>query len=316
VLTDHFASRRAVVSLPLVCGVASCSGGDGATRTVCTSSARSAVVPALCAASSTVQGVDVSGYQGPVDWAAAKAAGIAFAFARVSDGTGYPDTEFATNWPALRAAGVVRGAYQFFRPAEDPAAQARIFLAMLSSAGGLRPGDLPPVIDVEVTDDTTDATIQAHMQAWVDAMQAGTGRQPIVYASPSFAWHLGTGFWSYPLWVASWGVSCPALPAGWSSWTFWQKSDVGTVQGIAGAVDLDEFDGSFGDLVGLAGASGRDASAAPPALEGGAAPSEGEVPSPGDAGANGEEGSKMGGGAAQSDEAGRPPAGPSPCGHW
>src|SRR5256885_5495590 len=74
-----------------------------------------------CAASSTVvHGVDVSGYQGSsINWSAARGAGIAFAFAKASEGTGFTDSSFAHNWSGMRAAGVVRGAYHFFRPAID-----------------------------------------------------------------------------------------------------------------------------------------------------------------------------------------------------
>src|SRR5262245_1766628 len=67
----------------------------------------------VCPAGATVKGVDVSVYQGNINWAMAKAAGIAFAIARVSDGM-FMDTKFDQNWSGMKANGIVRGAYQFF----------------------------------------------------------------------------------------------------------------------------------------------------------------------------------------------------------
>jgi lysozyme len=211
----------------------------------------------------------------------------------------------------MKAASVVRGAYQFFRPEEDPTAQANLFVSMLTAAGGIAPGDLPPVLDLEVTDSTTDATIQANMQTWFAAMKAATGMQPILYMSPSFAPHAGTGFASTPLWVANWGVSCPQVPAGWSTWAFWQKSDMGSVKGIPDAVDLDEFNGSLSQLPVLGGSSdggieagGPDASAhdagpdaADAAVDGGGPIMPGDAGVAADAGGRYDAGNGMQGGA-------------------
>src|SRR5215831_3258147 len=100
-----------------------------------------------CADGVTVKGMDVSYYEASVDWAAAHADGIDFAFIRATDGVQYIDPKFPTYWAGAKAAGVIRGAYQFFRPAEDPIAQADLLLA---KTGPYELGDLPPVIDVEV----------------------------------------------------------------------------------------------------------------------------------------------------------------------
>jgi lysozyme len=243
-----------------------------------------------------VHGVDVSVYQGQVDWTQVRAAGIAFAFARVSDGTGYPDTEFASNWPAMKAAGVVRGAYQFFRPEEDPTAQANLFASMLTAAGGVADGDLPPVLDLEVTDNTPDATIQSRMQTWFSAMQAATGMTPMLYMSPSFAPHAGTAFAGHPLWIANWGAPCPSVPSPWSTWAFWQTSDMGTTPGVPATVDLDEFNGPLSELPvlgptpgadgGSDGGPSADAAAGADSGDGASTPSTDAAPPPtGDAGA-------------------------------
>lgn len=76
-------------------------------------------ITAVCGGKKLVRGVDVSHWQGRVDWDAMKKSGNTFAIARISDGLAFPDTEFDRNWPAMKAAGLIRGAYQFFRPGDD-----------------------------------------------------------------------------------------------------------------------------------------------------------------------------------------------------
>jgi lysozyme len=114
-----------------------------------------------CAKGPTLEGIDVSYYQGTVNWTSVKASGKSFAFARVSDGLSYPDTKFATNWPAMKSAGIVRGAYQYFRPSADANAQAQLMLDKIKAAGGLQLGDLPPVLDLE-----TDSGLQRRHALW------------------------------------------------------------------------------------------------------------------------------------------------------
>jgi len=206
----------------------------------------------VCPNGTTLPGVDVSVYQATIDWTEVAAAGETFAFARVSDGS-FLDTEFDANWAGIKAAGMVRGAYQYFEPGEDPTSQANI---VISATGILGPRDLPVVLDAEVTGGQSPATIASNMQAWINQIQAGTGRVPIIYTAPGF-WDGSvdsTAFSANPLWAANWGVTCPTLADGWTNWAFWQYSDSGTVSGITGAVDLDEFNGSMSDLLALADA--------------------------------------------------------------
>jgi lysozyme len=190
-----------------------------------------------------LDGIDVSVYQGTIDWTKVKAAGITFAFIRISDGLPPIDTKFHQNWAGARAAGVVRGAYQFYRSDEDPIAQADL---LLDTMGTLEAGDLSPVADVESTDGMTPEQIAANLRKWIDRVQAGTGRRPIIYSGPSF-WSNQVGgtsaFGDIPLWLANWTSGCPDVPKGFTKWTFWQYSSTGRVDGIGGAVDLDKFDG-------------------------------------------------------------------------
>jgi len=203
--------------------------------------------------STQLAGIDVSKWQGAVNWAEVKAAGVAFAFARATYGTTTVDNEFAANWRAMRAAGVTRGAYHFFVTNEDATAQAESFLKTL---GALEAGDLPPVLDVEA-ESGTGANLVGDVRTWLDLVEQGTGRTPIIYTGPSF-WNenMTGGFGRYPLWVAEYGVSAPHAVNGWDSWTFWQYSQSGSVAGVSGGVDLDRFKGSAADLEALIASSG------------------------------------------------------------
>src|SRR5262249_18508830 len=155
------------------------------------------------------------------------------------DGTNV-DTSFDANYAGIRAAGMVRGAYQMFRPSQDPVGQANL---CLSKIGKLAPGDLPPALDVEATDGLSSKEIVNAIQSWVTTIQSAIGSPPVIYSSANF-WNSFVGspsFSSNPLWVADWDVVCPTLPSAWSAWKFWQTSVSGSVPGIIGPAPLDIF---------------------------------------------------------------------------
>ena len=132
-----------------------------------------------------LRGIDVSEFQGNIDWSRVRASGVEFAFIRASYGRWRIDNTFDQNWARSRAAGVKRGAYQFYRPSQDPIEQADV---LLETMGTLAAGDLPPVIDVEVGEGASSATIVNGVRRWLERVEAATGVRPIVYTS----W----GFWS------------------------------------------------------------------------------------------------------------------------
>jgi lysozyme len=205
----------------------------------------------VCPGPTTLPGIDVSEFQGTIDWNAVAASGVQFAFTRVSDGL-TPDSAFSVNYSAIKAAGMVRGAYQFFEPGQDPASQAAL---LLQSIGPLGIGDLPPVLDVEITGGQSPAQLAADIQTWVNAVQQAIGRTPMIYTGTPF-WNsavaLNNSFSAEPLWIAGIGVGCPNLPSIWHNWVFWQFSDTGSVPGVSTLTDLDEFNGSLMDLNNLA----------------------------------------------------------------
>jgi len=185
-------------------------------------------------------GVDVSSYQGTCDWVQFAAGGSTFAFIKATEGLHTVDSQFARNWATAKSAGLVRGAYHFFYPHLDPVAQARHFAQIVDIAAG----DLPPVLDLEVSDSYKPAALASIVQTFLDAMERAKGAAPIIYVSPGF-WTGSMGdskaFSKYPLWVAHWGVSSPSVPANWQDWAFWQSTPHGHVAGIGGEVDLDQF---------------------------------------------------------------------------
>jgi lysozyme len=193
-------------------------------------------------------GIDVSHWQGTVDWQRVAGDGVSFVFIKATEGGDYTDPAFAANWAGAARAGVARGAYHFYRPQTGAAAQAQHFLRTVQ----LRAGDLPPVLDVEVTDGQSAGAIAAGVRTWLETVERATGRRPIVYTRASF-WtsQMGAGFGAYPLWVAHYGAASPAVPSGWSGWTFWQHSDSGRVAGISGNVDLNWFRGGWAELQAL-----------------------------------------------------------------
>jgi GH25 family lysozyme M1 (1,4-beta-N-acetylmuramidase) len=203
----------------------------------------------VCATGQTTLGIDVSYYDGTINWSSVLNAGYKFAFIRVSDGTGFHDPKFTTNWANAKAAGVVRGVYQFFRPAESVTAQADL---LINAIGSYTAGDLPPVIDVEVSGGLSASGVASAVSTWVNRVKNALGVTPIVYTGPSF-WRDSVGspssFASNPLWIAHYTSLCPDVPGPWSQWTFWQNTDTGHVSGISGDVDLDKFNGSYADLL-------------------------------------------------------------------
>ncbi|HUS31544.1 MAG TPA: GH25 family lysozyme [Kofleriaceae bacterium] len=210
----------------------------------------------VCPNGPTVNGIDVSYYQGVIDWSAVKASGIEFAFVRLSDGAVFRDPKFDVNWQGAKSAGVIRGAYQFFRPGQNVDTQADM---MINAIGTYQPGDLPPVIDVEAAGGLSPSTVATRVKQWVTKVKGALGVDPIVYTGKYF-WRDQVGgeraLASNALWIAQYTSLCPDIPTPWTRWTFWQHSDRGSVPGIREKVDLNKFNGTLADLASFAGGGG------------------------------------------------------------
>lgn len=192
-----------------------------------------------------VQGVDVSKYQGMIDFAKIKAAGMSYVFVKATQGITGVDPDYVHNIAAARAAGLVAGAYHFYETNDDPSAQFGNF----KQHADVKPGDLPPVVDIEVLAQGSRPDLANDLKSFLVLLEQAYGAKPILYSGVSFANEYLTGFGAYPLWVAEYtSAPAPKVPTGWSTWTFWQYSQSGTVAGICGAVDMDRFNGTAAQL--------------------------------------------------------------------
>lgn len=217
-----------------------------------------------------VRGIDVSRWQGTINWDRVANDGVEYAFIRISDGLTHVDGQFDRNWSEAKRVGIRRGAYQFFRPHLSAAAQAELFLNMM---GPLEPGDLPPVIDIETTSGLSKAQVAARSKEWIDIVESATGVKPIIYTSGFFFRdEVGSPSWAedYMLWVAHYTTGCALTPQPWDMWTFHQFTDNGPVDGINGGVDTNRFNGTLADLDAITvGGSGQNSSCTELEAEGG-----------------------------------------------
>ncbi len=191
-----------------------------------------------------VHGIDVSHYQRHIDWEAVAAAGIHFSFIKASEGMTLTDSLFCSNWEEAKQAGIKRGAYHFFRPATPVHEQAMNFQAGVK----LEPGDLPPVLDVEVLDGATRVQLVSSVLTWLYLAEIHYGVKPIIYTNLKFYnKYLAGHFEEYPLWIARYAPFQPSL-SDKQPWHFWQYGNRGELSGIDGPVDFNVFRGSLGDL--------------------------------------------------------------------
>lgn len=188
-----------------------------------------------------VHGIDVSHYQARIDWEAIANQPIDFAFVKATEGATFTDSLFIQNWAALQQHGIRRGAYHFFRPGVPPGIQARHFAGTVR----LEPGDLPPVLDVEIMGDLPKMELVRRIQIWLDMVEHHFGTKPIIYTNLHFYNRNLAGYFSaYPLWIARYHGKEPTLACG-RDWHFWQYGKHGRLTGITGHVDFNVFSGTL-----------------------------------------------------------------------
>ena len=195
-----------------------------------------------------VWGVDVSHYQGSIDWEALAAQGVRFAFIKATEGSSHLDGCFQRNAQGAAAAGIPAGAYHFFSFESAGETQAENFLAALRG----QPLALPCVVDFEFYGDFFQhppavETVRAELHALLAALETATGQKPILYATArSYRMYLAGAFDGYPLWIRD-VYLWPSLTMPGRDWLFWQYSDKGQLGGYAGEeeyIDLNVFNGS------------------------------------------------------------------------
>ncbi|WP_277230163.1 glycoside hydrolase family 25 protein [Hymenobacter sp. YC55] len=193
-----------------------------------------------------VHGIDVSAYQGRIDWKEVSRNHVKFAFIKATEGVTMRDSRFQRNWNAAHKAGIYRGAYHYFQPTYDGARQANLFTRTVP----LAPGDLPPVLDVEHAEFHDVSVMRRNVAVWLRLVERHYGVRPILYSNYSFyKRYLAGHFDKYPLWLAHYEVDQPRLPR--EKWIIWQHSDESYIPGIRGTVDFNVFQGSFESLLAL-----------------------------------------------------------------
>lgn len=199
-----------------------------------------------------LQGMDVSDYNGVIGWGqvARGAAVPAFAYLKATEGGSRVDRQYASNRAGASAQGQLCGAYHFFSPSTPVAQQVANFCSTVGSVKG----DLPPMLDVEQPG-LAQPAYAAAVADWLQQVGDRLGCMPGIYTNASF-WTSCVGtfapFLAHPLWIAHYTSGPgPALPPGASSYTFWQFADTGSVQGVAGPVDVSRFAGSLAQLQAL-----------------------------------------------------------------
>lgn len=185
------------------------------------------------------QGIDVSVHSGRVDWDLVVAEGHGFAILKATEGVDLEDGAFEEHWHGAAQAGLVRGAYHFFVTEDDPHAQADFFISKVV----LQPGDLAPIVDIELVGRGTEEGWQANVLAFARRLQDHYGVAPIIYTSPTF-WkthfqgEAARDFSGFPLWIAEYDVEEPAVPRDWSTWHMWQFQGDADLQGVEKGADL------------------------------------------------------------------------------
>ncbi len=211
-----------------------------------------------CADGETQKGIDISKWQGDVNWDAIAGDGVKFAFVRVSDGINTQDQFFDKNWEESRDAGVYTGVYQFFRPNQSVLGQADYLLEKMGCDMDARTCpitdmDLPPVIDVEHRPSGWSKTqMRNAVRTWIDRVEE-FGLEPVVYTG-RFFWqdYVDSDEWSdHPLWLAHYTNNCPNIPSHWGDWDFWQYTDSGSIAGVSGGTDTNQFNGTMAMLQAL-----------------------------------------------------------------
>ncbi|MBI5382396.1 MAG: discoidin domain-containing protein [Opitutae bacterium] len=217
-------------------------------------------------------GIDVSHWQGTVNWTSVKNSGVTFAWCKATQGTTYTDTQFTTNVTNAKAAGVYIGAYHFAEPATNTgvagaSAEATHFWNVVKNY--IKPGGyMMPVLDIESgLSGYTKANASAWINRWCSdivskAAATGVTVKPLVYTSGNYAsTYMDSSVTQWPLWMASPNgqssqTGAPSSITPWSTWTFWQYSWTGSVPGVTGDCDQNVFNGTSVNAHVIGAASG------------------------------------------------------------
>jgi lysozyme len=194
-----------------------------------------------------LKGIDVSKYQGDVDWKKVKQDGIAYCFIKASQGIKITDPKFDQNKDNASEAGIAWSAYHFFVTSRGGAEQAHHFLKSVGTKTWDAP--LPPVVDIERFDGGSKEDLVRELKIFLETIELQWNVRPILYSGEHFYnANLKEDFKIYRVWIARYRSAEPDF----KDWSFWQYSDKGKVAGIEGPVDMNHFRGKKSHLEYLA----------------------------------------------------------------
>lgn len=197
-----------------------------------------------------VQGVDVSHYQGKIDWERFREQQVYFAFIKATEGSSHTDEYFADNWEKAKVAGIATGAYHFFSFDSPASAQAEHYIETVGDLSGR----MIPVVDVEYYGNKKQnppdvPEVQKNLDEMLTILEHYYGYKPMIYTTYSFYQEYIMGmFEDHPLWLRN--VYYPPIDIG-RKWQFWQYSDQGKLEGMSGSepcIDFNVFVGDFEDF--------------------------------------------------------------------
>jgi len=194
-----------------------------------------------------VHGIDISKWQGDIDWRKVKASGVSFAFIKATEGKDRFDPRFEEYWKQARQAGIAHAPYHFYYFCSSADDQADWFIRNVPKES-MR---LPPVLDVEWNAASKTcrtrpdpATVRSEMKRFMDRIEAYYGKRPIIYTSVDFHTDNLTGYFQdYHFWVRAVAKHPGEIYAD-RRWAFWQYTSTGVIPGISGETDINVFAGT------------------------------------------------------------------------
>ncbi|MCI8345918.1 MAG: LysM peptidoglycan-binding domain-containing protein [Clostridia bacterium] len=186
------------------------------------------------------QGIDVSGWQGNINYAEVKNSGIEIVYMKSSEGRSFIDPYFNQNYTNAKANGLKVGFYHYLiaRSNEEAIEEARFFVSVIS---GKEP-DCRLAMDFESFGNLSVEEINQIGITFMTAVQNLSGKEVIIYSNTNDARNIFSGeLTNYPLWVAQYEVYEPTPNGKWSTWAGWQYTSTGEVAGISGHVDRNKF---------------------------------------------------------------------------
>lgn len=198
-----------------------------------------------------VRGVDVSHYQGTIDWEKLKEQDVVFAFIKATEGSGHVDGQFAANWKNAGDAKLKTGAYHFFSFDSPAKNQAELYIDTVGELSS----HMVPAVDVEYyagreqNPPDKEEMVQS-LRELLRILEEHYHVKPVIYTTYAvYNRYIKGGFDEYPLWIRN--VYYPPVFGDKSGWTFWQYSDTAVLEGYEGTekyIDMNVFRGSEEEL--------------------------------------------------------------------